>query len=80
MADTPNPPTSPWMTAAEAAVYLRRGRRFVIREIKAGRLRGAIVGQRGGGEVMTRADYCDAWVNEHTVPRELPMRVVAPRR
>ena len=29
---------SPWLTAAEAAAYLKRGKRFVLREIHAGRL------------------------------------------
>jgi excisionase family DNA binding protein len=71
MAETP---LSPWLTAKQAAEYLHRGRRTVIREIKAGRLRGAIVGQRGGGEVLTRKEWCDAWVDEHTVPVELPTR------
>ena len=27
-------PATPWLTAAEAAAYLRRGRRFVLREIR----------------------------------------------
>jgi len=61
------PLDSPWMTAKQAAEYLQRGRRTIIREIKAGRLRGAIIGQRGGGEVMTRREWCDAWVADQTV-------------
>jgi len=57
---------SPWLTAAEAAAYLKRGKRFVLREIHAGRLRGARVG--GRGEILTRAEWCDAWVEDQTVP------------
>lgn len=57
---------TPWMTAAEAAAYLKRGRRFVLREIKAGRLRAARVGHRG--EVLTRSEWLDAWVSDQTEP------------
>jgi excisionase family DNA binding protein len=57
---------SPWLTASEAAEYLKRGRRFILREIKSGRLRGAIVG--GRREVLTRAEWCDQWVADHTTP------------
>jgi excisionase family DNA binding protein len=63
---------SPWMTAQEAALYLKRGRRFVRNEIKAGRLRGAIVG--GRREVLTRRDWCDAWVEDQAKPIMLPYR------
>ena len=31
-------PPSPWLTAAEAAIYLKRGKRFVLREIHNGKL------------------------------------------
>jgi excisionase family DNA binding protein len=62
---------SPWMTASEAAAYLKRGRRFVLREIKSGRLRGAIVG--GRREVLTRAEWCDAWVEDNTKPMPYPV-------
>lgn len=57
-----SPVPSPWLTAAEAAVYLKRGRRFILREIKNGRMRGAPVGDRG--EVLTRAEWCDQWVED----------------
>jgi len=67
---------SPWLTAAEAGAYLKRGRRFILREIKSGRLRGAIVTGRGRGEVLTRAEWCDAWVDDHAKPMPFP---VAPR-
>lgn len=66
--------SSPWMTAAEASVYLKRGRRFVLREIKQGRLRGAIVTGRGRGEILTRREWLDAWVDDHTKPMPFPAR------
>lgn len=53
-------PATPWMTATDAAAYLKRGRRFLLSEIKAGRLRAARVG--GRGEVLTRREWCDQWV------------------
>lgn len=51
---------TPWMTATDAAAYLKRGRRFLLAEIKAGRLRAARIG--GRGEVLTRREWCDNWV------------------
>jgi hypothetical protein len=56
---------SPWMTAAEGGLYIKRGKRFVMREIKSGRLRGAIVG--GRRECMTRREWCDEWMEKQTV-------------
>lgn len=64
--------TSPWMTAAEAGVYLKRGRKFVLREIKSGRLRGAVIG--GRREVLTRREWCDQWVIDQAMPTILPVR------
>lgn len=66
------PTDSPWMTALEAASYLKRGRRFVRNEITMGRLRGAIVG--GRREVLTRRDWCDEWVINQATPIMLPAR------
>lgn len=64
---------SPWMNATHAAAYLHRGRRFVLREIRAGRLRAAIVG--GRREVLTRPEWCDAWVSDQAGPPvPIPMR------
>lgn len=59
----------PWMTAADAAAYLRRGRRFVLREIKAGRLRAARIG--GRGEILT----CAAWLDEYVEAQATPIAV-----
>jgi len=60
------PATSPWLTAAEAATYARRGRRFLLREIHAGRLRAAKIG--GRGEILTRREWVDAWIQELATP------------
>lgn len=57
---------SPWMTAKDAAAYLKRGRDFIRREIRAGRLRAARVG--GRGEILTRREWCDAWVTDQATP------------
>lgn len=56
---------SPWLTALEAAAYLKRGRRFILREIHAGRLRAARIG--GRGEILTRREWCDAFVDSQAV-------------
>lgn len=61
---------SPWLTSAEAAAYLKRGRRFVLREIKAGRLRAAVVG--GRREVLTRAEWLDLWIEGQATPVVMP--------
>jgi excisionase family DNA binding protein len=66
------PDISPWMNTADAARYLKRGKRFVLREIHNGRLRGAVVG--GRREVLTRTDWCDQWVESQTRPIELRRR------
>lgn len=60
---------TPWLTAKEAAEYLKRGRRFVLREIKGGRMRGALVGARG--EVLTKREWLDQWVSDHAAPVEI---------
>jgi len=66
--------SSPWMTAKQAAEYLGRGRRFVLREIKSGRMRGAIVSGRGGGEIRTRREWCDACIEDRAQPIALSSR------
>jgi excisionase family DNA binding protein len=57
---------SPWLSSAEAATYLRRGRRFILKEIHAGRLRAATVG--GRREILTCRPWCDEWVETQTRP------------
>ena len=58
--------TSPWMTATEAAAYLKRGKRFVLRAIRDGRLRAARVG--GRREVLTRVEWLDQFIEDQAAP------------
>jgi len=60
---------SPWLSLAEAAAYTKRGRRFIRREVKAGRLRAAVIG--GRREVLTRRDWLDQWLEHLAQPVEL---------
>ena len=64
---------SPWITLKEACAYVHRGRRFLRREINAGRLRAARIG--GRGEILTRREFLDEWV----LAQSLPV-MVTPRR
>jgi len=64
--------SSPWLTAAEAAQYAKRGKRFLAREVKAGRLRAAVIG--GRRELFFRTDWIDAWLDDQAMPIVLPMR------
>lgn len=74
---------SPWMTWERASAYLsgdamtENGRRkyskqFLIREVKAGRLRAAQVG--GRGEFLFRQDWLDAYVEERARPIDVVRR------
>ncbi len=63
-----------WLTAAEAASIVKRGRRFVIREAKAGRLRAARIG--GRGELLT----CHAWLTEWVEAQAQPVTLSVARR
>lgn len=74
----PSNVSSPWLSSSEAAAYLKRGRRFVLREIHAGRLRAAKIG--GRGEILTRQEWCDAWVESQTQPVMARSRSAAPFR
>jgi len=74
-----DPTPSPWLTATQAAAYLQCGRRFILREIKSGRLRGAIVSGRGRGEVRTRREWLDAWVDDRATRLMQPRVVGRPR-
>lgn len=59
-------PASPWKTAAEAGAYIRRSKRFVLREVRAGRLRAAQVG--GRGQVLTRVEWLDEYLTAQATP------------
>lgn len=50
--------TSPWMTVAEAAVYLRRSKRHVQRLVANGELKSSLLGARAR---ITKRDWCDEY-------------------
>jgi hypothetical protein len=49
-----------WKNAQAAAAYINKGKRFVLREVKAHRLRAARIG--GRGEILTCDEWLDEWV------------------
>ena len=63
---TPQAPASPWMTAAEAAAYTHRSKRFLAREVRAGRLRAARV--TGRGELVYRREWLDLFLEDLATP------------
>jgi len=66
-------PTSPWLRVkTEGAAYAKRGPRFLMREIKAGRLRAARVG--GRGEYLTTRQWIDAWFENLATPVVINVR------
>lgn len=65
-------PASPWLAAPEAGAYIKRGRRFVLREVAAGRLRAARVG--GRGEILTKTTWLDEWAEAQSAPVLIPFR------
>lgn len=66
-------PNSPWLTTRDAAAYLKVGPRFVLNEIKAGRLRAARIG--GRGQILTPREWLDQFIEDQATPV-----MVAPRR
>ena len=58
---------SPWKTLTEGGAYVGgRSKRFLAREVRAGRLRAARIG--GRGEYLTRTEWLDSWVLEQVQP------------
>lgn len=51
---------TPWMTRTQAAAYIQKSPKFLMKEINAGRLRAARVGS--GRQILTCAAWCDEWV------------------
>ncbi len=64
--------SSPWLGLAEAAAYEKRGRRWLAREAKAGRVRCARVG--GRAELMFRREWLDQHLEDQATPVTTPMR------
>ena len=63
---------SPWLTTKEAAAYLKRGRVFIMNEVRAGRLRAARVG--GRREILTRREWLDEFVTDQAARIVQPVR------
>jgi excisionase family DNA binding protein len=57
---------SPWLSAAEAAQRAGVGKRLIYREIRAGRLRAAVIGRRR--ELRLLVDWVDAWLEASARP------------
>lgn len=66
-------PQSPWLTLTDAGAYAKRGKRYLAREVKSGRLRAARVG--GRGELLFRREWIDGWLEDLAAPV-----MVTPRR
>lgn len=66
-------PDSPWLTLADAATYAKRGKRFIAREVTAGRVRAARVG--GRRELVFRREWLDAWLEDLAAPLMVRRRV-----
>lgn len=63
---------SPWMTTAEAATYVRRGRRWIRKQMQDGRLRAATVG--GRKELLFRREWLDQLIEDMSTPVIVPVR------
>jgi len=68
----PRAPLPPWLNLAQAARAVGRGRRFLLNEVKAGRLRAARIG--GRQEVLTCTDWLATWVADQAAVSVLPLR------
>lgn len=58
------PIDSPWLTAAEAALYTRRGARYLRKQVKNAKLRAAIVG--GKSELLFHRAWLDEFLENQT--------------
>ena len=67
-------PATPWLSSEPAGRYIERSKRFILREAKAGRLRHTRIG--GRGEILTRREWLDEYVEQHMAP----VVVSTPRR
>ena len=67
----PRAPLPPWLNLAQAARAVGRGRRFLLNEVKAGRLRAARIG--GRQEVLTCTDWLAQWVADQAAVSLVPL-------
>jgi len=68
---TPLAPMPPWLNLAQAGARVGRGRRFLLNEVKAGRLRAARIG--GRQEVLTSIDWLASWVADQAAVSLVPL-------
>jgi excisionase family DNA binding protein len=66
------PAASPWLTLGEASGYAHRGRRFLRKAVKDGKLRAAQVG--GRKELLFRAEWLDQYLEDLATPILLNVR------
>jgi excisionase family DNA binding protein len=57
---------SPWLTVKEAATTAKCGAKLIYREIKAGRLRAARIGNRR--DLRIHRDWIDDWLERSATP------------
>ena len=62
-------PQSPWLRVSEAAAYAKVGPKLLYREIRAGRLRAAVVG--GRRDLRLRREFVDEWLMQQSAVREV---------
>ena len=62
-------PTTPWLTAEQAAARAQVGVKTIYREVKARRLKAAVVG--GRRELRFRETWIDLWLEQATQPQEI---------
>ena len=67
------PAESPWLTLEEAAAYAKYGKRLLARQVNAGRLRAARLGDRG--RFFFRREWIDEWRQAHMKPLIAKSRV-----
>jgi hypothetical protein len=63
---------SPWMNLRTGAAYAHRHPQTLAKEIKAGRLRAARVGQRR--EYFLLKEWIDEWMESQATPIVIPVR------
>jgi hypothetical protein len=61
-----------WRTLAQASARVQRGKRFLRREVEAGRLRAAVIG--GRREILTCDEWLDEWVESQATPIPINVR------
>ena len=63
-------PPTPWLRVDEAADRAKCSRKTLYKEVKAKRLRAAVIG--GRRELRFRAEWVDEWLERTSAPVEIP--------